>query len=271
MKIQGLNLSSLKYFLDAVQFESLTRSAEINFVTRPAISQAIRRLEDWSGQTLLTHEKNVFKLTQSGQTFYRKMRPLFEQLKGSIESQSVEGGPLRIGCSASLMEPFLLPHLKTLKNLKSLHLSAGRSEELLQRLENDEIAIAIVIGDREQMRNSKVLWKGEYILCSRSGELGGAIVTTETRNEVVELQTVIAKKRIENVAYLRVDSWSVGAKVAASMNSACLLPDFMLGQLKKVKSIPFRYPYQVTLVHRNLEHLSENEVRLIEIITRSAR
>lgn len=50
MKIENLNLSALKYFLDTVETKSLTKAADLNHVSRPAISQAILRLEDWVGK-----------------------------------------------------------------------------------------------------------------------------------------------------------------------------------------------------------------------------
>lgn len=267
MKIEELNLSSLKYFLDAVKHESLTRSAEANFITRPAVSLAIKRLEVWYGKALLTHEKNVFALTQAGQEFYRKMLPVYEQLKSSLENEVSSEGPIRIGCSTSLVDQFLLPHLKSFKNLSGLRLSTGRASELLRSIEEGNIRLAILIGEGPGWPHSHSIHEGEFVLCSKSGDLGKSIVTTEPRPEVTELQRALHKKRLSDVALLRVESWSIGLKVAATLNCGCLVPDFLVGSFKKVKAVPFKYPYRVSLVHRNMEQLSENEVKLFTSFT----
>src|SRR5580698_8300834 len=104
MKIEDLSLSALKYFIDAVRLESITLSAEKNHVSRPAVSQAILRLEQWHGKILLGHEKRNFALTQAGREFYFLAQKAFENLEQGLLSKEVSSRSLNVGCSTSLLD-----------------------------------------------------------------------------------------------------------------------------------------------------------------------
>ncbi len=104
MKIDELNLSALKYFLDAVELESITLSAEKNHISRPAVSQAIIRLGQWHGKPLLSHEKRFFKLTDDGREFYRLAKVNYMNFINGFSQLENTDKTLRVGCSASLIE-----------------------------------------------------------------------------------------------------------------------------------------------------------------------
>ena len=111
MKIEELNLSALKYFLDAVELNSITLSADKNHVSRPAVSQAIIRLGGWYGRSLLSHEKRNFELTDDGKEFYQIAKVNYTNLKDGFSRSVTIDNTLRVGCSASLVE-LIFPKLK---------------------------------------------------------------------------------------------------------------------------------------------------------------
>lgn len=59
----GLNLNNLRYFYDAAEAEGISEAARRNFVTQSAVSQGIQKLEMALGISLITHQRNCFKLT----------------------------------------------------------------------------------------------------------------------------------------------------------------------------------------------------------------
>lgn len=268
MKIENLNLSSLKYFLDTVDSKSLTKAADMNFVSRPAISQAILRLEEWVGKKLITHEKKRFELTKEGQAFYRHAKESFYNFKKSIEAPTTDTGTLNIGCSSSLVDPYLLPIFRELKPIKSLHLVTGTTSHLKYRLEEKEINIAIYINDTIPSEAPGIeLQSGRFVLASKSGDLTSQIITTEVRPEILSLKKTLLKKKLFNQSFLIVESWSLAAKLAEEFNSTCLIPDFFLNKnLKPVALKGFKEVYRVFLAHRNLEQVSLTEARFIELI-----
>lgn len=81
MKFENLNLTALKYYLDAYEKQSITQSSLINNVSRPAVSQSILRLEEWYGKKLLKHEKRNFEATPEGKNFYLIGKKITEDIK----------------------------------------------------------------------------------------------------------------------------------------------------------------------------------------------
>jgi DNA-binding transcriptional LysR family regulator len=200
MDIGTLNLSHLKYFVDTVENQSLTVAADLNFVTRPAISQAIKKLEDWYNTDLLIHQKKKFKLTKAGEDFY----PLAKGILSSISTQltkTTSDTSLKVGCSSSLLDSFFLPALSKIKR-PELHLKLGPSPFLRSMLEERKINLAILIDDQKMPDFiTESLYAGEFIFLGKASE---TIVCTEDRPEVLEL-----KREFRNSGhnFIQADSW----------------------------------------------------------------
>ena len=92
MKWTDLNLSSLRYFVDAIELGSLTESANKNTVTRPAISQAIRRIESVIGYDLISHEKNALVLTDRGRVFLKQAKNALQVFEQGHQREIVRRG-----------------------------------------------------------------------------------------------------------------------------------------------------------------------------------
>jgi DNA-binding transcriptional LysR family regulator len=273
MKIEELNLTSLKYFLDTVETGSLTQASIMNFVTRPAISQAIIRLEKWLGFLLLKHGKKTFELTAEGQKFYRTAKYSFESFQLAMKSELSDPAELKVGCSISLAEHFLIPGLKQLPSIANLELKAGTAKQLIRNLEDNEINLALLIDEvRVSGLQTEILHSGFYSLASRNGTLQGPLITTEDRQEVRTLHKHLQKDFSKPIETIKAESWSLCLKLALHLNGTCLLPDFLIdNQLKPVRLRGFKASFRVLLVHPRTALLSETEVRLIQSIKKSAQ
>lgn len=273
MKIEELNLASLKYFLDTVETGSLTQASAMNFVTRPAISQAIIRLEKWLGFSLLKHGKRSFELTVEGQKFYRTAKFGFESFHSAMKSELSDPAELKVGCSISLAEHFLIPGLKQLPSITNLELKAGTAKQLIRSLEDHEINLALLIDEvRMPGLHTDVLHSGFYTLASKNGSFQGPLITTEDRPEVRTLHKSLQKDFSKPIETVKAESWSLCLKLASHLNGTCLVPDFLIkNQLKAVRLRGFKASFRVLLVHPRAELLSETEVKLIQLIKKSAQ
>lgn len=272
MKIEEMNLSHLKYFIDTVDCQSMTKAADINFVTRPAISQAIRRLEEWFGKNLITHEKKVFILTKEGQKFYQVGKGALTSFKKSFEHNTFLPNTINMGSSASLVENFLVSSLSRVGTLDNFSLKAGTSSQLKAMLLNREINLAIYI-DQHGMKteNNIVLYEGKYVVASGDSKIKEIILVTEDRDEVMALKKYFVKKNTDAHHFFCVESWGLCVKIALALNGGCLVPDFLLSSvLKKVKTDNFTYDYKVILTHRSPEFLSNAEREIIKAISGNA-
>lgn len=61
-----MELFQLRYFLAVAQFEHVTKAAESLHVAQPAVSQAIRHLEEELDVTLFDRENHHISLNSSG-------------------------------------------------------------------------------------------------------------------------------------------------------------------------------------------------------------
>ncbi len=258
-----LNLSSLKYFVDSVNLNSVTKAAEINFVSRPAISQAIRRLEGSLGYFLLEHKKKHFTLTSQGQAFFIKAKLAVENLSRTLDSATPQGD-FSLACSATLAEYVALPFLKKLKPNSDINIDIriGTSNKVRQLVNEGESSLGLLIDDEQTFGfDHAIIKKGQFEFQSKSGRLEHPIITTEIRPEVV-----LGLKAISASApRLQIESWNICRKMAENLGGTCLVPDLIpRGSFKKVAIKSFAYEYTVLAITKNKNHLSEIERKLFD-------
>lgn len=76
-----MELHEIRYFLALSQTLNFTRAADICNVTQPALTRAIRSLEDKLGGTLVNRERGNTHLTELG----RMMQPYFDEMLGHLQ------------------------------------------------------------------------------------------------------------------------------------------------------------------------------------------
>lgn len=107
-------MAQLEYFSHVVQEKSFSKAAERVFRTQPAVSIAIRRLEEEIGLPLLDRTQKVPVPTDAGKVVYdyaQRILALRDQVGESIaELQSLKRGRVRVGANEST-SLYLLPEL----------------------------------------------------------------------------------------------------------------------------------------------------------------
>src|SRR5689334_11214817 len=105
-----MNLTFLKYFYDMGKEKSVAKSAGINFVSAPAISNGIRKLENDLGVELLKHGKNKIELTKEGIALLKACEDIFslvDKTKGKIKSGDIDlNHHIRVGITNGLNQEF---------------------------------------------------------------------------------------------------------------------------------------------------------------------
>ena len=270
MKIEDLNLSALKYFLDAVELDSVTLSAEKNHVSRPAVSQAILRLEQWYGKALLLHEKRRFGLTDEGKKFYQQARLNFETLKDGFSQDASQGQSLKIGCSASLID-LVFPKIQSLiaKSPKPI-IKIGSTPRLIEQLEQNQIHLAFLI-PTHKISDYKAIdfYSGKFELRSKSGQINGPLIVTENRPETEDFDRFAIKKKIHFAHRIEVESWTAAHLLAEKMGGTCLVPNYIpKGSLRTVNAKGWAFQYKAQVLIRGKSLLSELESELLKNLTK---
>lgn len=123
----NLNLNLLKYFYEAVNEGNITRASEKLMISQPAITKAIKELEQELNTTLLERNKKGVIPTNEGIILYEHIKEIFNNIDTTlniIESKKEEGGNLYIGATTTNFMIFIQDALKKFKkDYPNIHIS----------------------------------------------------------------------------------------------------------------------------------------------------
>jgi DNA-binding transcriptional LysR family regulator len=110
-----VEIGQIEAFVAVVEERSFSRAAARLLRTQPAVSQAVRRLEEWAGESLLDRSTKSGVLTASGRLLYdyaKKVLNLRREARSALEElRTLERGKVSIGANESTAL-YLLPVLK---------------------------------------------------------------------------------------------------------------------------------------------------------------
>lgn len=147
-----MTIRHLKIFLSLCENDcNTTKAAEYLHMTQPAVSLAIKELEQYYGVVLFDRIGRRLKITQAGQRFKEyafHISSLFDDMeKGMRDWDSF--GVLRIGTSITIGSQFLPGYVKAFYNrYPSTKIQAiiGPSEQLEEKLLKNELDFALIEG-----------------------------------------------------------------------------------------------------------------------------
>jgi DNA-binding transcriptional LysR family regulator len=106
----AIDLNGISVFLAVAEARSFRVAAENLGVTRPAVSQTIRRLEDRLGVALVQRTTRSVSLTETGEQLYQRVAPAISEvglaLDATADRDSAPSGVLRLAVS-SIAEQFI--------------------------------------------------------------------------------------------------------------------------------------------------------------------
>ena len=134
-----MKLAHLRHFIAVAESGSFSRSAEVLFLTQPALSRSIRALEDEMGQPLFDRIGRRSELTPFGREVLQRAKQLVfdadELTASGHRMREGRAGSLRVGMGsgpgAMLMTP-LLTHMATRHPAVRLTIARGQTERVLR-------------------------------------------------------------------------------------------------------------------------------------------
>lgn len=110
------SLSAYRIFNAVAKTENISLAAKELYISQPAISKAIAKLEQSMSVALFTRNSRGVKLTEEGKQLYCYTKTAFETLKEGEDAMKrihqLGIGHIRIGVSTTLCKYILLPFLK---------------------------------------------------------------------------------------------------------------------------------------------------------------
>ncbi len=114
------NLNNYRIFYTVATFGNISRAADALFISQPAISKSISKLEEGLNIKLFTRTSKGVKLTEEGKILYQHVNRAFESINQAEEEikriNDLGIGQLKIGVSTSLCKHILLDYLKDFIN-----------------------------------------------------------------------------------------------------------------------------------------------------------
>ena len=153
------NLSQYKIFYEVANTGNISKAAKELYISQPAISKSIQKLEESVGCKLFSRSSRGVVLTDEGKLLYEHVSEAFETLTMGEEKlkRSIElgVGHLKIGVSSTLCKYLLLPYLKEFIRQNphiSISISCQSTNDTLKLLEDNKIDIGL-IGKPENLKN----------------------------------------------------------------------------------------------------------------------
>lgn len=108
----NVDLNLYRIFYTVAKYKHMTKASEELFISQPAISQAIKKLEEQLGGVLFLRSNKGMELTEEGKMMFEYVKSALE-LIGNAENEftsfkELKTGTIKIGCSTTLTKLLLL-------------------------------------------------------------------------------------------------------------------------------------------------------------------
>jgi len=162
------NLSTYRIFFEVAKQGNISKAAESLYISQPAISKTIVRLEDNLNVKLFKRNSRGVSLTEEGEVLFRHVEEAIhhiEEAENALQKmKDYHIGHLDIGASTTLCRYILLPYLKKFMeefpNIQ-INLKNQDSAKNIQVLEAQDIDIALVAIPKHLSPNQKVILEQE--------------------------------------------------------------------------------------------------------------
>lgn len=148
-----MNISFDIYYIFYVvaKNESISKAANELFISQPAVTQTMQKLEAQLGGTLLIRTKHGVTLTEEGKVLFDYIKQGIEIIKNGenkfAELKNLESGSIKIGCGTAITRYVLLPYLECFHKLYpkiDIEITNQLTKDLLQSLRNGTVDMLIL-------------------------------------------------------------------------------------------------------------------------------
>lgn len=175
--IYRLLLSQLTAFIEVARSGSVSRAAEALFVSQPALTARLQRLEDDLGAPLFVRTSRGMRLTEAGDAFLPYAVRALETLADGrrLVNAFERGGAGRLALGAapavstyvlpSLLKRFALGHPRVEVSVRT-----GHSEEILELVLREQVDLGLVRAMRHPNIESTPIYEDELVLVVEPGD-----------------------------------------------------------------------------------------------------
>ena len=208
------NLNLYYIFYQVATSGNISKAAKELYISQPAISKAISKLEESLETTLFIRNSRGVTLTAEGELLYEQIQNAFQCIKAGEDRLRLVNelgiGHISIGVSSTLCKYVLMPYLKEfVKNNPHIRVSISciPSIEAIAALENGTLDIALV---RYPQTKSSLVFKTVM-------EIHDTFVATQNYlNNFSKRNKMTTESLIENATFMMLDKNNVTRKYVDS-------------------------------------------------------
>lgn len=161
-----INMNLYKIFYNVAQYKSYSDASDKMMISKSAISNYIKKLEDQLNTKLFYRENSGVRLTKEGEELFKYVEKSMELIedgeKNLLQKNDLETGEISIGSLSHIAEFYLMPRIEKIKkehkglNIKLITASTG--EGLLKLLENHKVDF-ILDSTKLDINNNQIISK----------------------------------------------------------------------------------------------------------------
>ncbi len=220
-------LELYRVFQVVAEAGSISAAAKALYLSQPAASQAVKRLEDQLRTPLFVRGKRGVTLTREGRLLYEQVRGAICLLENAEEklrqTRLLETGQLVIGASDTMTRTFLLPYLEAFRREKPgvrLQLRNGTSRQVLSLLSQGTVDIAFASMPEETANfQTEVCFDTHMVFVAAAG-YPCDFQRTHTLAEVARMPLILLDRQAGSRLYLEKRFESLGLALRPEMELA---------------------------------------------------
>lgn len=246
-----MRLEQLYHMIDVSQSKSISLAAERSFISQPAISASISKLEIELGVTLFNRTSQGVSPTELGELVIQKAMEIIDridEIKSMTKTAAIAlNGTINIAAVPSICNTIMLNAITTFKykhpNVQ-LMLKVGESNNILHDVQSGKVDFSIILKTDELLKDKNIYFKELFtddfvLLTGKTSPL--AAKKSISIEEVLEqslvlynteyitncgMSELLAKHGTLKIAY-RFDDFKIIEQVISSGTCVSFIPKFM--------------------------------------------
>lgn len=287
----NISYDQYKLFRCAAQCESITLAAEKLYISQPAVSQSICRLEEAIGCPLFIRTPKGVKLTAEGQVLYKYvsegMDKITEGERRLTAMLRLDAGEIRIGASDMTLEFCLLPYLEKFHlkypNVK-ISVTNNPTPQTLQLMKSGRIDFAAVSEpfSHDDLEVIPIREVNDIFICGSKYEAENGCMISEFKDKLILLEENTSTRSFLDTEFRKrgfnaspkfelATSPQIVSFASRNMGIGCVVSDFaknavMSGEVSEIITSDPLPPRNICIVRSSEEHSRAADV-LLKMIT----
>lgn len=285
------NLSRYKIFLSVAECGSISKSAEQLYISQPAVSMSIKKLEENLGISLFVRKTRGVTLTENGKFLYESVKQALNMLSDTEENLKhlKSTGRLRIAASNVLCKYFLIPYLKEFtRKYPSTDVSITCTSSANAHIMLDECSIDLALMAKPNSINSLFYYSlgmiEDIFVCTPSYlqklncspkdifEKGNIMLLNKDNVSRVHINNYYAENNIFPSHILEVNDMDMLIEFAKiGIGISCVVKQFVKNELNSGILIEIAVPKSIPpreigfLYNKNVHPLNDNILKFINL------